>query len=169
MIFKNTVKSYINAICVIMLAITISCGSKYNPIYVSHQQPSEPGLPGIKLDTLKNHEIIRYTYMGVEIIASLDIESTMDNNQLDSFLDSVYYLNKKNPIDINGLAYYCILFNEELNISEVRILKRYGFEKKDNETDSIIIKSIRSTEGFWKNKSENHCKWYIYISSFNVR
>ncbi|MCP9610825.1 hypothetical protein [Coprobacter tertius] len=88
-----------------------------------------------------------------------------------AYCDSLYF-KRESDIDEepNGMALYTILFDENLKIKDVRILKRLTYNNSKYDYDTLVKRILWSTEGKWeKEDSNDHCKWYLYMGYFKVR
>lgn len=57
---------------------------------------------------------------------------------------------------------FIVLLNKKLEVAEVRILYRKGYDNERFYYDSIFVNEIKNTTGMWKKTVENK-KWYIYF------
>lgn len=82
------------------------------------------------------------------------------------------YYNREdyNYDELNALAMFTILFDENLKIKDVRILKRIAYNNNKYDYDSLVKRILWSTEGRWEKEGENsQCKWYLYLGYFKLR
>ena len=134
------------------------CGSEKN----IRQQAAKDiyGHPiGFLLEDNKN---IYYTEKGKKIITYIgEIEFNEGKDSLAAYLNDVYYNHPSyNYEEYNMWSLFFILFDKNLNIVEVRIMKRPRNE--EFYYDSIFIEALKSTAGMWHKTVEGK-EWYIYL------
>ncbi|MCP9610824.1 hypothetical protein [Coprobacter tertius] len=88
-----------------------------------------------------------------------------------AYCDSIYYnRDDYNYDELNASAIFVILFDENLEIKDVRILKRIAYNNNKYDYDALVKRILWSTEGKWVKKDENdHCKWYFHLGYFKLR
>jgi len=88
---------------------------------------------------------------------------------LDLVCDSLYYAKYFRGYEINTRFNYIILFNSNLQIQEVRIIKSMAYEplfyKKYYD---IVKKIILLTKDKWQIEKKSSCKWYIFIGTIKI-
>jgi hypothetical protein len=131
-------------------------------------------LPVYKTTIDSMHSPVRNTFyfFGKKIRkVSMDVEYIGGTDALLKYQDSTYW-NKKNfsGEEVNGSCLYTILFDKNLKIKEVKIIKRSAYDNSKYNYDSVIKKIILSTQGNWKKTNDNiHEKWYFRLGRFSVR
>lgn len=94
-------------------------------------------------------------------VYSKTIEFNGGKDSLSAYLGKKYINHPDyNYTDYNMLETFFVLFDEKLNIVEVRIMKRPHNEKFYY--DSIFIDALKSTKGMWYKIVENK-EWYYYM------
>jgi len=106
----------------------------------------------------KNGEKLIAYFKGVEFNGGRD--------SLSAYLNDVYYNHPSyNYEEYNMLSLFFILFDKNLNIVEVRIMKRPRNE--EFYYDDILIEALKSTTGMW-HKTVDNKEWYIYLHSQRI-
>jgi len=124
--------------------------------------------PVFRFDTLDNKEVIKY-YLIKEELVSVNIQFAGGYDALTNFCDSLYYNRKDyNYDELNARALFTILFDQDLRIKEIKILKRMAYNNLKYNYDGLIKKILLSTEGQWI-KNDNKSKWYFYFGYFDLR
>jgi len=99
------------------------------------------------------------------------IEFYGGDKRLKNYLDSIYYNNSnyKNKYEdcFNITERFFVLFDKDLNISEIRIMYRKYANNERFYYDSIFVNALKSTNGRWHKTIQNK-KWYIYLHVHNV-
>ena len=126
-------------------------------------------LPIFRLDSIDNELIVNY-YILVKEKVSRDIQFIGGYESLSIFCDSLYFNRKDyNHEELNARALYTILFDQNFNIKEVRIIKRFAYNNLKYNYDDLVKKILFSTEGKWIKTNEDNSKWYFYLGFFNLR
>lgn len=102
---------------------------------------------------------------GTKLIGCLGgVEFNGGNDILKKHLDSIYYSNPNynNYSEFNVLENFFILFDEKLNIEEVRIMNRRYANNERFYYDSIFVNALKNTTGMWHKTIEDQ-EWYIYL------
>jgi hypothetical protein len=102
---------------------------------------------------------------------SIDIQYDGGYKSLSAYCDSLYFCREDyDYTELNARAYYTILFDHDLNLKEIKIIKRLGYDNLEYNYDELIKRILFSTEGRWmKRNNKDNSKWYFYYGSFNVR
>lgn len=127
------------------------------------------GLPVLKIDEKGNTLYVKYFISSWKDVCICHFKGGYD--ALTAYCDSLYFQRESNiDEEPNGMAMYTILFDDNLKIKDVRILKRLTYNNAKYDYDSLIKRILWSTEGKWKKEdNNNHCKWYFYFGRFKVR
>ena len=100
-------------------------------------------------------KIIAYYNRGVEFNGGRD--------SLSEYLSEKYVNHPSYDYhEYNMIEYFIILFNKNLDIIEVRIVYRSGYNNKRFYYDSIFVDAIKSTSEMWHKTVENQ-EWYVYL------
>jgi len=102
---------------------------------------------------------------GIKMIAYLGgIEFNGGKDVLKELLDSVYYNNPDyhNYSEFNVLENFFILFDNNLNIKEVRVMYRIYADNERYYYDNIFVDALKNTTGLWHKTIENQ-EWYVYL------
>lgn len=113
---------------------------------------------------------------GGKLIANLGgLEFDGGKDSLKTYLDSVFYNNPDyhNHSEFNVLENFFILFDENMNIEEVRIMYRNYADNKRFYYDSVFVNALKTSTGRW-HKTVSNNGWYtkfhrhrIYYKIFN--
>lgn len=108
---------------------------------------------------------------GVHIIVSRNqVNYKYSRDSLNHYILQKYYeSNEFDPYtEYNEFQYVYILFDGELNIVEVRFIKKATdiFPHKQEPYENIIIDEIRKTKGMWNSISKQ--SWYIFLYKQNI-
>jgi len=91
-------------------------------------------------------------------------------NSLNTFCDSAYYNRPDyNYQELNATADYCILFDKDLHIKEIRIYKRFGYDNKNYNYDGLVKNILLKTEGKWIKAGAPLTEWQFYFGHFKLR
>lgn len=107
---------------------------------------------------------------GGKLITNLGgLEFDGGKDSLKAYLDSIFYNNPDyhNHSEFNVLEFFFILFDENLNIVEVRIMHRNYAENKRFYYDSIFVNALKNSKGRW-NKTIPDNGWYTYIHRHRI-
>jgi len=130
-------------------------------------------LPVYKTTTDSTHDPIRNIdyYWGKKIIrVSTDIEYIGGASALLRYQDSIYWSKQCfNDNEVNGSCLYTILFDKNLRIKDIRIIKRSAYDNSKYNYDKVIKDIVLSTEGNWKRINDTKSKWYFQLGRFYVR
>lgn len=103
--------------------------------------------------TLDGQKVIAHIAHGVEFNAGKD--------SLDNYVKKFYYNQEGyDYIELNQRIVFSILFDDNLNIIEVRQLPP-RFLRKEECYKKLFINILKSTAGMW-HKTIEHKEWYIY-------
>ncbi len=77
-----------------------------------------------------------------------------------NYFDSLYFARAEyfNWDELNARAYYTILFDKNLKIKEVKIIKRLAYDNLKYNYDSLIKSILFITEGKWERDVSNKHK-----------
>ena len=116
---------------------------------------------------LKDNKDIYFCEDGKKIIAYFrGVEFNGGRDSLSAYLNDVYYNHPSyNYEEYYMLSSFFILFDKNLNIVEVRIMKRPHNE--EFYYDNILIEALKSTTGMW-HKTVDDKEWYIYLHSQRI-
>jgi hypothetical protein len=142
---------------------------------ITYDMDSLPVFNIIHIDTLKKEISVNYFFISKEgkILGDTAgaVQYTGGYEALSSYCDSLYF--NREDYDYNELrarAYYTILFDKNLKIKEIRIIKRSGYSNQRYNYDNLIKRILFSTEGKWIiYNNEKKYRWYFYYGSFNVK
>ena len=135
------------------------CGS-----HKTNQQQVVKDIQGYPIySLLKNNKFLYYTKDGKKLIADVgEIEFTGGRDSLSAYLLTRYINHPNyNYREYNVYEYFFILFDENLDIKEIRIMGLKYADRTKFYYD-IFIESLKNTIGMWYKKTENK-KWYIYL------
>jgi hypothetical protein len=108
---------------------------------------------------------------GVKLIAGLGgIEFNGGKDALKTYLDSAFYNNPDyhNYREFNVLENFFILFDENLNIEEIRIMYRNYADNKRFYYDSIFVDALKNSSGRWHKTVLNN-GLYTYFHRHRVK
>lgn len=113
---------------------------------------------------LKDGKAIYYTENGEKIIANVGgVEFDGGKDSLSAYLLSKYINHPNyNHTEYNVYEHFLILFDEHLDIKEVRIMHRKYADNERFYYDNIFIEALKSTTGMWHKTVEGK-KWYYYL------
>lgn len=127
-------------------------------------------LPVFKLDN--NETSVSYYLLEIKDV-STDISYIGGYNALSTFCDSIYYEWMDSLyVELNAKALYTILFNSNMKIVEIRIVKRVAYNNNMFNYDELIKNILRKSEGNWKKGNFISAKgneWFFYSGFFNLR
>ncbi|MDL2251920.1 hypothetical protein LJC12_03625 [Odoribacter sp. OttesenSCG-928-J03] len=109
-----------------------------------------------------------FTYIrldGEQLDVGVDVKYSEGIDSLISYLN-YYYFKDYYKDEVNSLLVFCILFNDKLDIQEIRISKRLGI--KTDKYDDLILKSLLLTKGKWIKTKPSPKKWYLYIGRYKL-
>ena len=87
---------------------------------------------------------------------------------LNSAIAFIYHRKDYHYDELNARALFTILFDQDLRIKEIKILKRLAYNNLTYNYDGLIKRILLSTEGRWI-KNDNKSKWYFYFGYFDLR
>jgi hypothetical protein len=92
-----------------------------------------------------------------------DIHYWGGDDQLNVFFDRIYYNRSNyNNQEMNDLTEYCIIFDENLHIQDIRIVKRFH-DSNDKIRNYIMVYNILlKTEGHWALNDKSTHSWHMY-------
>lgn len=95
------------------------------------------------------------------------VEFSGGNEALISYLDSIYHNHYTyNGLNTNLIEFFYLLFDENLNIKEVRVIefekRSKKYEYKQNTVRTIFKEALFDTKGLWLKRKMNS-KWYVYL------
>lgn len=113
---------------------------------------------------LKDDKAIYHTENGEKLIANVGgVEFNGERDSLSAYLLSKYIHHPNyNNIEYNVCEHFFILFNEHLDIKEVRIMYRKYANNERFYYDTIFVDALKNTTGMWHKTVENK-KWYYYL------
>ncbi len=101
----------------------------------------------------------------------LDVEREIQFHRgqplLSAKIDSLFRDAYGETNELTGLLVFCILFDEQLNMDEVRIEKRIGIP--DDQYDDFIRTALQSTQGKWEKRERATSKRLIYQGVYRVK
>lgn len=125
--------------------------------------------PVFKFDSLNDKSLISY-YLLKEEKVSVNIHFKGGYEALSTFCDSLYFHRKDyNHEELNAQALYAILFDKNLHIKEVRIIKRIAYNNLKYAYDDLIKRILYLTEERWSKTTDEDSNWYFYLGHFNLR
>ena len=129
------------------------------------------GLPVVRFDETKDTMYVKYSISSSWQDVCNTFHYKGGYGSLTAYCDSMYYNREDyNYDELNALAMFTILFDENLKIKDVRILKRIAYNNNKYDYDSLVKRILWSTEGRWEKEGENsQCKWYLYLGHFKLR
>ncbi len=124
-------------------------------------------IPVLGISDPKDAASVRYF---IQTKVSFNVQFKGGYDSLSAFCDSMYHTRKDYDYEeLNARAIYTILFDKDLKIEEIRIIRRIGFDNKKYNYDNLIKKILLSTKGKWIKTKEDNSEWSIYMNFFNVR
>lgn len=147
------------AISVLLLVGLCSFGPR------KHQQQSIKDICGRPIISLCGENKGTYYYEdGKEITAYIGgVEFKGGSDSLSNYLLGKYVNHRDyNYEEFNIGEDFIVLLNKRLEVEEVRILYRRGYDNKRFYYDSIFVDEIKNTEGLWEKCVEDK-EWYIYF------
>lgn len=129
------------------------------------------GLPVVRFDETKDTMYVKYFISSSWQDVCNTFHYQGGYHSLTAYCDNMYYNREDyNYDELNALAMFTILFDENLKIKDVRILKRIAYNNNKYDYDRLVKRILWSTEGKWEKESENdHCKWYLHLGYFKLR
>lgn len=134
----------------------------------------EDSMPVFRVDTVSQsgRPKIYYYFGKITEKVSSDIRFVGGYRALTNYFDSLYFNREDyNEDELNALFYYTILFNKKLEIKEIKIIQREGYDNLKYDYDSLIKKILFSTEGQWE-KSVNvndQQRWYLKVGLLKLK
>ncbi|WP_291528470.1 hypothetical protein [Bacteroides sp. UBA939] len=146
----------------IIIVLSFSCCSCTTPRMGSKPIVDINGF--VIIDKVSNKSVFYIRENGERIKCSKGIEFDGGREALKGYLDSVYYNNPNyhKYSEFNVLETFIILFDEYLNIKEVRIMHRYYADNERFYYDSLFVNALQNTNGKWYENIQNK-KWYYYL------
>lgn len=112
---------------------------------------------------------IEYKFRRKWRTASMDIGYIGGEDKLQRFQDSLYWSFYNGP-EINGTCLYTMLFDRNLKIKDIKIIKRGAYDNSRYNFDELIKKILSLTEGSWKKTNDTiDSKYYFRLGRFKVR
>ncbi|MEA4974255.1 MAG: hypothetical protein VB046_00800 [Paludibacter sp.] len=103
---------------------------------------------------------------GETISVSKNINYWGGNGQLEAFLDHMYYQRfDYNYQEMNDIVKYCIIFDNNLKIIDIRFLKRFHGVNDILKNYLMVYKFLSDTESHWVVEDKAAYTWYVYIGS----
>jgi hypothetical protein len=92
-----------------------------------------------------------------------DIHYWGGDDQLNFFFDSIYYNRSNyNNQEMSDITKYCIIFDENLHIQDIRIVKRFH-DSNDMIRNYIMVYNILlKTQGHWALNDKSTQSWHMY-------
>ena len=117
---------------------------------------------------IESRKTIYFFENGKKVIAYLGgVEFNGGQDSLSTYLLTKYVNHPDyNYNEYNMIEYFFILFDRNLEIKEVRIMKKKQDEKRFY-YDNIFIDAFKSTNGMWHKTVEGK-RWYIYMHQIRV-
>jgi hypothetical protein len=127
-------------------------------------------LPAFSIDSVNNNTTINYYFITKEIV-NTEIQYRGGYMAFSNYCDSLYFnRDDYNFEELNAQALYSILFDKNLKIKEIRIIKRIGYDNSKYNYDDLIKRILLSTEGKWiKDPNNENNKYYFKSGLFKVR
>jgi len=148
----------------LMQSLSLFCQNNSNKEIIYYDLDS---IPVFGIYDLDNANIINY-YIQTKVSPNIQFEGGYDS--LSSFCDSLYFNREDyNYDELNARALYSILFDKNLKIKEVRIIKRFAYDNQKYNYDDLIRQILFSTEDKWVKKGQDNYNWYFYLGFFNLR
>lgn len=156
---------------IFLLPVLLSYGQNKPDSICSSVRYDVEGLPVVRFDETQDTMYVKY------FISSSwqDVCNTFHYKggyvALTAYCDSMYYNREDyNYDELNALAMFTVLFDENLKIKDVRILKRIAYTNNKYDYDALVKRILWSTEGRWEKENINDpCKWYLYLGHFKLR
>lgn len=122
------------------------------------------------LDTAISSKSSIYYYFGRKIKkVSTDISYIGGFEALSRYQDSLYWANYDGE-EMNGSCMYTILFDKNLKIRKIKIVKREAYNNAKYDYDKLIKEIVLSTEGNWRKEDTTVSeRWYFVVGRFKVR
>lgn len=157
-----------------ILIICILCSSCFysqsNTNYIMLDVDSLPVLSYKGNQLLHSDTIIFIKADKSEVSVDMNIQFKKGLETYHALCDSNYFRILGDDFqELNATAYYIILFDDNYQISEVRIYKRLGYSNL--KYDNIVKEVILQTNGNWgqrESKSDKR-KWHVFIGRFKLR
>lgn len=123
-----------------------------------------------RVDSIDGDLSITYYRESVEEEASLHLQFKGGYESFLAYCDSSYYHRADyNYDELNALAMFSILFDKNLKIKDVRILKRIAYVNVKYNYDALVKRILLSTEGKWIKTGDDDCEWYFCLGHFKLR
>ena len=162
MIFK-----YLLSTTILLFACIYVC--LYSQNTNSKVQFDVDSLPVFLIDTI-NEKYVYFTKNGGEINVSMNFQYIGGYQSLSKYCDSIYFNRPDyDHLEYNASALYTILFDNNLKIKEIRILKRIGYDNVKYGFDDLITQILLSTDGKWRKKNNCNNQQYLYVGLFKLR
>ncbi|MCP9610823.1 hypothetical protein [Coprobacter tertius] len=167
MIFKNVI-----IIFIVIFTPFIFFGQNKTDKIKSKYYYDVDSILTLRCDSIGNDlNVYFYTKSKQKYNVCMDFNYNGGYKALSAYCDSVYFNREDyNYDELNATALYSILFDKNLKIKDIRILKRNAYNNSKYNYDLLIKKILYSTESRWsKYDKDNNCKWYFYLGVFDVR
>lgn len=103
---------------------------------------------------------------GKTISVSKDINYWGGDSKLGAFIDHMYYQRfDYNHQEMNNIIRFCIIFDNNLKIRDIRFLKRFHGLNDILKNYLMVYKILSDTENQWVVEDKATHKWYVYIGS----
>lgn len=168
MIFKRLIIAFFFFVSIVL------CGQNRNDVNSKIYYNVEDSMPVFRVDTVSQsgRPKIYYYFGKITEKVSSDIRFVGGYRALTNYFDSLYFNREDyNEDELNALFYYTILFNKKLEIKEIKIIQREGYDNLKYDYDSLIKKILFSTEGQWE-KSVNvndQQRWYLKVGLLKLK
>lgn len=149
----------------IILFIAIAIGFCFCTSQNKVQPQFVEDISGYPVSSLsKDGKVIYYTKDGKKVIANVGgVEFNGGRDSLSAYLLQKYVDHSGyNYDEYNVYEHFILLFDENLDIKEVRIINRKHRDNKRSYYDTIFVEALESTRGMWHKTIENK-KWYFHI------
>lgn len=132
------------------------------PVYLFRSEPDKENIGNIY-----------YFIKNKKVKVNYNIEYKGGQEKKTEDYDSVYYSLVPDSItgyEQNGLALCSILFDHNLKIKEIKILRRYGYDNSKFNYDKVVKFIIRKMSRNWRKKEVlNNSPYYFFIDRVMIR
>ncbi len=148
----------------ILIFIGVSIGFYCSGVGKNKEQPIKDVYDRPIIDSLRGNECVYYSEDGKEITTYLGgVEFNGGRDSLSNYLLKKYVNHPHfNNEEYNIIEHFILLLNKNLEIKEIRIVYRKGYDNKRFYYDSIFIDALKSTTGMWYKTVEDK-EWYVYL------
>ena len=115
------------------------------------------------------HHAVRYYLCGVPQVVSTDISYIGGWKKFQHYQDSLYWAYYDGP-EMNMTCWYTLLFDKNLKIKEVKIVRRNAYDNRRYDFDGLVKKILLSTDGCWQTTDDTvRTDYYFWFGMFRLR